>query len=335
MGKFFGEKIKIRYPKQLLRTLRRLQPDVVVAYEFHLECILASLYAAASGCRYVTWSDVTQPFDAYMGGMRMLIRRFLLERSHSLIGSSSATLNYFQSRFHFPEDKSFLSILCAHVEEFRALVPSSPRLSGNNDQPVRFVYVGRLLPYKGLDLLIEEFATVHRDLPRTVLTLIGEGPERLRIEKIAIATGCGEAVRFKGFMPHHQLARELICHDVFVFPTRAEPFGLVVAEAMACGLPIICSCNAGAAPDLIAENGIIVDPFRTGDLARAMTQLAQHPNLRSAMSKANACILDQFSLVGAVDGFLSAIRRAVEHRAQPSTGNRGRRCPGCSVSSLS
>jgi glycosyltransferase involved in cell wall biosynthesis len=332
-GQLYGEKGIIRYPKKLWRTLRNLRPDVVVAYEFHLECILAALYAAASGCAYVTWSDVTETFDAHMGKLRMMIRRLLLARSRSLIGSSSATLSYFRSRFRFPEGKSFLSILCAHIEEFRALVQPPSRIPGDAGSPVRFIYVGRLIPLKGLDRLIGEFAVMHGQIPRTTLTLVGEGPERHRIEQLALRSGCGEAVYIKSFLPHHQLAREMARYDVFVFPTLVDTFGLAVAEAIACGLPIICSRYAGAAGDLIEGNGIIVDPFRTGDLARAMTRLAADSNLRCAMSQANASILNRCSLPGAVDSFLAAIVAAVGHRPENFGEDLCRCGHRCSVSS--
>jgi glycosyltransferase involved in cell wall biosynthesis len=81
---------------------------------------------------------------------------------------------------------------------------------------------------------------------------------------------------------------------------------------MACGLPIICSRYAGAARDLVGANGILIDPLRTGDLARAMTRLAADSNLRCAMSQANASILNRFSLAGAVNGFLAAIWTAFD-----------------------
>lgn len=306
-----GEKNTIRYPVGLYHALRLTKSDVVVAYEFRLECVLASVFSLFLKFFYITWSDVTQNHDERMGKIRMVIRKLLLKRSKALIGSSSETLDYFQHVFEFPVERSFLSILSAHIDEFQKSVPSVSYLKKNSNRIIRFLYVGRLIQLKGVDLLITAFSKVINKFPDAVLTIVGDGSERESLEELAENLGCSSEVIFKGNIPHTQLPQEMINHDIFVFPTRLDVFGLVVAEAIACGLPVLCSCYAGAARDLVRDNGIIVNPTKSKELILAMERLASDSNLRLRMHNASKSILQKHNLSSAVQGFSDAIRSVV------------------------
>lgn len=306
----FDQHNSIRYPVGLLRTLRRANPDVVVGYEFRLECILAGLYALLSKRAYVTWSDVTEIHDSRMGAVRKLVRKVLLSKSRALIGSSSDTLDYFHRSFGFPVERLFLSILSAHVDQFTGSVTVRAFSKQKSNGNVRFLYVGRLIRLKGLDLLISAFSELRKKFPNAILTLVGDGPERQSLQVLANKLGCGHDVVFKGDIPYDHVPKEMIAHDVLVFPTRLDVFGLVVAEAIACGLPVICSCWAGAARDLVQDNGIVVDPMDTTELVAAMEKLASDPDLRSRMALANEFVLHKHNLKTATEGFLAAFGAA-------------------------
>lgn len=303
----FGEKSQLRIPIRLFAVLKKIKPDILVFYEFRTECIMAFLYARFHQCEYVIWSDVTAFHDSRMGNVRRLIRKLLLSRSKSLIGSSSATINYFHRAFGYPIEKSHLSILSSHIDDFKKIIDLSSASKKKSNELVRFLYIGRFIPLKGLDLLIEAFAQVKKKFPNTSLTLIGDGQERRSLKQLAMKLGCENEVIFKGYIPQHELPQEIVRHDVFVFPTRLDTFGLVVAEAIAGGLPVICSCYAGAAGDLISENGLIVNPLNIEELASAMEKLAAHSDLRAKMTKASQSILKRHNLETAVQGFLNGL----------------------------
>ena len=257
---------------------------------------------------YVTWSDVTAEHDSRMGALRMLIRRLLLIRSTVVIGSSSATLDHFQTTFRFPPQRTFLSILSAHIDDFikRFSTQSQPQRSSGK----RFLFVGRLIYLKGLDVLIEAFATVRQRYPDASLTLIGDGPEKATLIELTQRLGCAESVRFKANIDHDLLPQEFISHDVFVMPTRLDVFGLVIAEAVACGLPVICSTHAGAAQDLVKSNGIIIPPDDINAWTEAMLTMAGDESLRHDMANASQTILQEHNLRSAVDGFVDALQTA-------------------------
>ena len=144
-----------------------------------------------------------------------------------------------------------------------------------------------------------------RDANRAAI--IGDGPELDNLNVLVRKLKCEKYVFFQGYIAHHKLPIEMVSHDIFVFPTRMDCFGLVVAEAVACHLPVICSCYAGAACDLIRDNGIIVDPTQIASLSAAMTKLVRNPKLRAKMAEACNDVIAKHNLKTAVRGFMTAL----------------------------
>ena len=91
-------------------------------------------------------------------------------------------------------------------------------------------------------------------------------------------------VHFAGFVHRDELAAYYALAECFVFPTRTDPWGLVVNEAMACGLPVICTRVAGCAADLVQENGRLVSPANADELASAMEDIATNSDIRERMA---------------------------------------------------
>ncbi|MCO5168454.1 MAG: glycosyltransferase family 4 protein [Planctomycetes bacterium] len=155
--------------------------------------------------------------------------------------------------------------------------------------PVRFVYIGRLVGWKGVDLLLEAFARVARAWD-VRLDVCGDGPERAALQRQARRLELGGQVTFRGFLPHGACADRLRASDVLVLPSLYECGGAVVLEGMASGLPIIAS-RWGGPTDYVDERcGVLVEPssrdaFVEG-LADAMLRLARDPGLRRSMGQA-------------------------------------------------
>lgn len=319
----FEELLLIRYPKGLLGELFRIKPDVIVGLEARIDCIVGAMWARLKGRGYITWSDLTVYFDMRMGSIRRSNRRIMLAISHAAIGSCTESLRYFHEIFSYPEEKAFLSSLNGYIDDRIADAVGFDgdkinKVSRSDDVKVRFVFVGRLIELKGLDLLLQAFACLLERVPEALLTLIGNGPEQEELAILASELDCSNSVIFQGSVPYERVLSEMALHDVFVLPTRLDVFGLVISEAIACGLPVICSCYAGAAHDLVQNNGIIVDPENPDELAGAMEKLACHPQLRVQMAEAGKKVLQQYNLQSAVNGFTDAI-----HLACRDTGRAG------------
>jgi 1,2-diacylglycerol 3-alpha-glucosyltransferase len=161
-----------------------------------------------------------------------------------------------------------------------------------------FLYVGRLSPEKNLNGLVEAFARYCERGGKWSLVLVGDGPERARLEQLCAALGVSEQVRFAGFKPTRDTIPYYAFAGCFVLPSTREPWGLVVNEAMASGLPVIVSSRCGCAEDLVEPggNGYLFDPERgeelTGRLA-AMSSL-DAPALRD-MGRRSLNIISGYS----------------------------------------
>jgi glycosyltransferase involved in cell wall biosynthesis len=153
---------------------------------------------------------------------------------------------------------------------------------------VTFIYVGRLWLGKGLTYLIDAFAGLQHLNFETSLLLVGDGPDEALLRERCAQNGLRNVV-FSGFQHADRLPALYAAADVFAFPTLGDPFGLVVLEAMSCGLPVIATSASGEIRDRVAEdvNGFIVAPADSDQLLDRMSLLARDAKLRRRMGKAS------------------------------------------------
>ncbi|NUT43615.1 MAG: glycosyltransferase family 4 protein, partial [Thermoactinospora sp.] len=143
--------------------------------------------------------------------------------------------------------------------------------------------VSRLVPRKGQDQLIRAWPTVLRAVPGAVLLLVGGGPYRKRLERMA---GGHESIRFTGTVPAASLPGYYAAADVFAMPCRTrwngvdvEGLGIVFLEASATGLPVVAGASGGA-PDAVrhGETGLVVDGEDPREVAQALIDLLADPD---------------------------------------------------------
>jgi glycosyltransferase involved in cell wall biosynthesis len=148
-----------------------------------------------------------------------------------------------------------------------------------------FLFVGRVVREKGVFELLSAYAKLEESMRQQVgLVLVGDGACRPQLELQAASISPG-VVRFAGFAQQGQLATHYALAEMLILPTYTDTWGLVVNEAMACGLPVIVSKVAGCAADLVKENwnGLLVEPRDVSSLTSAMRSLADRPDLRATM----------------------------------------------------
>lgn len=208
------------------------------------------------------------------GGMRLMPWRRATLRAAASIAGSGAT------RAQMP---AAARARCVTIPE-NAVDPErfARRAQPCGSGPLRACFVGRLVPYKGLDMLLEAAAPLAR-AGRLVLDIVGDGPMRPRIEALVAREGLGESVRLHGFLPHEQV-RDVLAHsEVFAFPSIREFGGGAVVEAMALGLVPIVVDYGGPGELVTAETGIKLPLADRASLTRT---------LREALARAQADRLD-------------------------------------------
>jgi glycosyltransferase involved in cell wall biosynthesis len=185
--------------------------------------------------------------------------------------------------------------------EFRA------RLAGQ--APVAS-FVGRLIPYKGLDVLLRAVARQ----PAAYALVAGEGPLLESLRQAAYAAGLAERFRLLGKVDERTKRIVLLASDLFVLPsvTAAEAFGIVQVEAQLLGLPVIASDLASGVTDVTVheETGLLVTPRDDEALAAAMSRLFNDAELRSQFSAAGRQrALERFSLAAFRNSYTALFRR--------------------------
>jgi glycosyltransferase involved in cell wall biosynthesis len=178
---------------------------------------------------------------------------------------------------------------------------------------VTFVYVGRMWRGKGTSTLLAAFASLQRELPDSVsLLLVGDGPEEAPIARIARTDGL--KVILAGFHQRVDLPRLYAASDVFVFPTLGDPYGLVVDEAMASGLPVISTTAAGEIRERVIDgvNGYLIPPDDPEALTRAMRVLAMDSDLRARMGAYSAQMIAPFKPQQWAEAFEGAVQAILD-----------------------
>lgn len=151
----------------------------------------------------------------------------------------------------------------------------------NIERENTIVFLGRLVSDKGVDLLLRSFA----DLSPCEwnLTIIGSGPERDPLERLATDLGITPSVHFLGAIQGEDLVRELNRHQLMVIPSRwCEPFGVVALEGLACGCVVLAS-DGGGLPDAIGPAGLLFSRGDQADLTRQLQLLLHDGHLRAKL----------------------------------------------------
>src|SRR5262249_35682635 len=141
--------------------------------------------------------------------------------------------------------------------------------------------VARMYPRKRLEDLLAAAVRLRERIAGLQVRIVGQGPEYGRLRELAGQWSLDDTVVFLGDVPRSTLAVEYGQADCFCLPTVQEGFGIVFAEAMAAGLPIV-ACRAAAVPEIVADGktGLLVAPRRPDELAAALETILRNERMR-------------------------------------------------------
>lgn len=164
------------------------------------------------------------------------------------------------------------------------------------------LYVGSLRPVKGVKYLIEAMRIVIKNKPDTKLVIVGDGTEREQLEMLVRSLKLGRYIKFVGMVPNENVPEYMISSDIFVLPSLSEGFPNVILEAMASGLPIICT-EVGGMREIIkeGENGFMVSTKNIEELSEKVLMLLQDDELRKNISKNNKIAVKKYDLENVVE----------------------------------
>lgn len=266
---------------RIFAALARSRPEVIISGGFSFPSLYAAAYARCVGAGLIIHSDGTTRSEASIGRGQRVTRQILRHTSDAAAGNSEqATARFIE--LGWSPDQVFLVPHTTNVEPFHTVARTRRYRS---DEPLSVLHVGRLIPRKGVDRLISA-VRLARDRGADVrLVIVGSGPEeaalRTQAERLAVP------IEWHGFVDQNGLPAYYAAANAFAFPTLDDPFGIVLLEAAAAGLPLIASPHGGATYDFVreGETGFVADPDDLEAQAHALVILARDPALRARMGR--------------------------------------------------
>lgn len=267
--------------EQITRDFTR--PDIIHAHSCLMGGYLAMKLSEKKGVPFV----VTEHRTAFARGLispqeERVVKTVMSKAAKTVVVGPGL----YQSLASYGEDKLMTIPNLVNVDDFKA----EEKKTG---KPFRFLSIAFLNQKKGMDILIRAFAKEFQGDKGFELAIGGDGPEKASLQALAAELGVSEQVRFLGQLNRDEVKREIANCHAFVLASRFETFGIVFAEALACGKPIIGTVCGG--PEMIVnENNGYCVPKEDADLfARAMRQLVNQYDRFDPIAICQDCV-DRF-----------------------------------------
>ena len=305
--------------RALWTKLNELRPSVVLVPGIYtLPGLAAAVWAKIHGRCSVLMSETTRR-DYPRTWWKEIPKRFLLALLFDYGFAGGKPHARYLRQLGFANDRIAERYDVVDNDFFQRAAASARRNLNRRDAlqlPAKyFVFVGRLSPEKNVLGLLKAFSGYCKRGGTWSLVVVGDGPERASLEAAVLALGLQARVRFAGFKATEQVVPYYAFASCFVLPSAREPWGLVVNEAMACGLPVLVSSHCGCAEDLVHHgiNGYSFDPV-SDDFEDCLLSIgALDDSALHAMGDASARIVSDFSpehwakeVVGIRGAFLQA-----------------------------
>jgi glycosyltransferase involved in cell wall biosynthesis len=284
----------------VLRELRAFRPDAVAVGGWNQPAFWQALaYCKAARVPLLVWIESTERDARSEARPLELAKRTLIRGAAGAFVPGRASAEYARL-LGVPDDRVVVAPNAVDNAFFRTF----PR---RDERTCTFLYVGRLDPEKGIDVLLDAFADVPGEL-----VLAGAGTESTTLEERA-----PERVRFLGPVPRDRLPRLYASADVFVLPSRSEQWGMVLNEAAAAGLPLVATDAVGAAYELV-DDDLRVPAEDPDALAEAMRRLAEDPTARAESGERSRERVAALTPERWAEGVLELARRAGTRRSRPA-----------------
>lgn len=242
------------------REVKRSEPDIIVSF---LDWVnIVSIFAIRGLDIPIVFSERVDPRYAPTKRFWKFLRPLAYRLGDALVVLSAGCLEA------FPES----------IRQKAAVIPNPiPETTEvfNIEKRQRIIGMGRLVPQKGFDLLIEAFVHVAAKFPEWQLVIYGEGEQRAKLEGMIEKEALQGRVQLPGVT--REPRRELSESSIFVLSSRFEGFGRVLAEAMACGLAVISfDCPSGPSEILRSgKDGVLIENISSQDLAQELERLME------------------------------------------------------------
>lgn len=319
--------IRIPYQPGLMRTVLGIEADAVIGEGFFQWTPAALMKKLVQKTPLAIAYERTAHTERRCPPWRTVYRRQVLKFVDAMLCSGEQCSRYSQS-LGMPADRIALGHMSADTEglrvrcggigpDLRAAIRKHLRVEG-----VAILFIGRLVELKGVRRLMESWIRFEQACPAAATLLIaGGGPLRPQLETMVAEAGLGN-VRLLGHVDYDDLAAVYAAADAFIMPTLEDNGALVVPEAMACGLPVICSKYNGMHEDLIrdGDNGWIFDPHDPDDFVDRLRVCVASASRLPEMGSRSVEIVQRHTPIRAAESVIAGCRMAISHAYRRQRG---------------
>jgi glycosyltransferase involved in cell wall biosynthesis len=277
----------------IIPALIRRRPDVLMIHGYSSATNLVAIAVGKLlGARVLLRGDTRLMSHHKLRGPKAFMKRMLFKLVDGFLYIGSLNREFYTAH-GVPDEKLHFAPLS--VDNAAFWLPDERRKAERSKirsrlciplDAVVILFASKMVEWKRPTDLVRAFSMIAESAPTAWLLLVGSGPDEPRVRELASYVPEGR-VRFMGFLNQSEMPSCFAASDVFVLPTSGDPWGLVVNEAMAAGLPVIVSDQAGAAPDLVGESGagVVYECGNLEALTAALRRLLESATHREAMSE--------------------------------------------------
>lgn len=292
-------------------------PEVIVAGGYSYVAMWEAMrWARLRRVPFLLWSESnSQDARKNLWPVEFAKRKFIDSCQGYIVPGRSASA--YLSSLGAATERIYVAPNAVDVERFTERAVEARRNPGRRNElslPSQyFLYVGRFVRSKGVYDLLNAYAKLPEEIRRVAgLVFVGDGEERAELIRRSrdIRTGC---ILFPGFVHRDELPSYYANANALVFPTHSDPWGLVVNEAMACGIPVITTDVAGCTADLVCDgiNGSVIHARDPDGLQEAMLNLLNDPGLCRRMGQAGISRTQSFTPQAWADGMVQGVMQSL------------------------
>jgi len=310
--KFAHEYLKNGSAVAVIGAIRRSRPDVVIVGGWDRIAYLTPFTMQFfSSFKVVLWSESTALDGRHSSYLRTRVKRMVVAMSAATVVPGVAALDYAKA----------LGARRVAVARNAVALPqerSIEELASAGRDTLTALYIGRLSHEKGVDVLLQAWSNVQRRI-KAQLVIVGSGPEEAALRHMEKNLELKD-VRWIPFLPPSELDRWYRSADVLVLPSRSEPWGFVINEAMGEGLPVIASDVCGASRDLITDGvtGWMVAPDEHEVLANRIVEALSDGPRRAEVARAAKALIAEYTPDSWASSMANLVESLVVSRARGS-----------------
>jgi glycosyltransferase involved in cell wall biosynthesis len=316
-----NSRFSFRFHPGLFDTIKKSKPDILIADGFFKWTTVSIPYKLIHNVPLIICYERTFHTERNAQWYRTFYRRVVIKTIDSMCCNGKLCGDY-SCFLGMDSERITYGHMVADTEELvhKASILSSSEIEDLrrkwNIQGILILYVGRLIALKGVRQLLEVWAKFEqKHTNKATLMFVGDGELSDELKTICRQRNLTR-VRFVGSVDYDDITQYYTAANVLIMSTLEDNWSLVVPEAMACGLPILCSKYNGCWPELVHDgiNGWVFDPLKPDDISRVLESCIDHREDLKSMGEKSRQIVSRFSPENAARSILEACKIALTRK---------------------